>query len=144
MKRSTVWPAVAGLLSSIAAVAFQGMAVPKRPTAPTAPIVTSLPPIKVDYRDVAEEAGLTAVNVSGSPGSKKYILEATGNGVAIFDFDNDGLPDVYVANAMALDDPQPEPRPTGHLYRNLGKLRFRDVTVDAGLVSRAGTGRLCR
>ena len=34
---------------------------------------------------------------------KKYILETTGNGIGVFDSDNDGLLDVYVANGTTLD-----------------------------------------
>src|SRR6266436_10146504 len=72
--------------------AFQGMATSTRSAKP-ANIQTNLPPIKVDFRDIAEQAGLTAPNVTGGKDVKKYILETTGNGVAIFDFDNDGLMD---------------------------------------------------
>src|SRR5207237_3091850 len=78
--------------------AFQGMGTARRPVRPARQIETDLPPITVDFRDVAEAAGLTAVNVSGGQDHKKYILETTGNGVAIFDFDNDGLADVFIAD----------------------------------------------
>src|SRR5215468_6848352 len=77
--------------------AFQGVATSTRP-AKSANIRTSLPPIKVDFRDIAEEAGLTALNVTGDRENKRYILETTGNGVAIFDFDNDGLMDILIVN----------------------------------------------
>src|SRR5437660_2259381 len=100
-------------------VAFQGMATSTRSAKP-ANIQTNLPPIKVDFRDIAEEAGLTAANVTGGREVKKYILETTGNGVAIFDFDNDGLMDVFVVNATTLEGE----KSTSHLYRNLGKMRF--------------------
>jgi hypothetical protein len=119
---------------------FQGMAVPKRAPRPVKKIETNLPPIQVDFRDIAEEAGLTAINVSGGVESKKYILEATGNGVAIFDYDNDGLADVFIVNASSLDLPQDSPQPTSHLYRNLGNLKFEDVTEKAGL-ARPGWGQ---
>ena len=68
-------------------------------------IQTNLPPITVDFRDIAEEAGLTAVNVSGGREVKKYILEATGTGVAIFDFDNDGRMDIFLVNATTFRPP---------------------------------------
>jgi hypothetical protein len=69
----------------------QGMGTAKRARRPVKAVETDLPPIAVDFRDVAVEAGLVGVNLSGGANRKKYILEATGNGVAIFDFDNDGL-----------------------------------------------------
>src|SRR5437762_8835579 len=90
------WPAIE---------AFQGVAVPKRTGRAVKPIPTNLPPIKVNFKDIAEEAGLTAINVSGGSDRKKYILEATGNGVAIFDFDNDGLMDIFLVNATTFDPP---------------------------------------
>ncbi|HEY3454398.1 MAG TPA: CRTAC1 family protein [Bryobacteraceae bacterium] len=118
--------------------AFQGMATASRPKRPPPSIQTNLPPIRVDFRDIAEQAGLQAVNVSGSESHKKYILETTGNGVGIFDYNNDGLMDIFVVNATTLDG-----RPKGatsHLYRNLGNLRFQDVTADAHL-TREGWGQ---
>ncbi|MBV9676955.1 MAG: hypothetical protein JO185_11530, partial [Acidobacteriaceae bacterium] len=87
---------VSGLLALLGAVpllrAFQGMATAPLPNRRVPTIQTKLPPIEVDFRDVAEAARLTANNVSGSPAHKKYILETTGQGVGIFDYDNDGLP----------------------------------------------------
>src|SRR3954464_11334023 len=70
--------------------AFQGMSAATHAPRPTPKIDTNLPPIKVDFRDIAEQAGLVTPNVSGSAGHKRYILEATGSGVGLFDYDNDG------------------------------------------------------
>ena len=95
---------IAGLLAAVV-LAFQGMAIPKRTGRPVKTIETKLPPITVDFRDIAEEAGLTAVNVSGGREVKKYLLEATGTGVAIFDFDNDGRMDIFLVNATTFDPP---------------------------------------
>ena len=78
--------------------AFQGMGRTTRTPRPVRTIETDLPPIAVDFRDVAESAGLTGRHVSGDADRKKFILEATGGGVAIFDADGDGLMDVFVAN----------------------------------------------
>jgi hypothetical protein len=119
--------------------AFQGMATAPLPNRRAPTIQTKLPPIEVDFRDIAEAAGLTASNVSGSPAHKKYILETTGQGVGIFDYDNDGLPDIFVVNATTLDGKEAQ-QPTNHLYRNLGNLRFQDVTSTAGL-ARSGWGQ---
>jgi enediyne biosynthesis protein E4 len=132
--------AILALASWTVAAGFQGMGTARRPVRPAKTIETDLPPIVVDFRDVAEEAGLTAVNVSGGEAHKKYILETTGNGVAIFDFDNDGLMDVFVANATTLDGDGPGKTSTSHLYRNRGGLRFDDVTERAGL-TRVGWGQ---
>jgi hypothetical protein len=111
----------------------QGMGGPVRPARPVQKIETDLPPITVDFKDIADQAGLTASNVSGSIDHKQYILEATGNGVAIFDFDNDGLPDIFLANASTLDGDPRGANATAHLYRNRGALRFEDVTARAAV-----------
>src|ERR1051326_1731237 len=54
-------------------VATGGKAVPARPLPPgmKAPVV--------HYEDIAVQAGLTGVNVSGPENSKQYIVETTGN-----------------------------------------------------------------
>ena len=40
-----------------------------------------------------------------SPTSKKYLLETMGSGVALFDFDNNGRLDIFLANGARIDDP---------------------------------------
>jgi enediyne biosynthesis protein E4 len=128
------------LASWAVADAFQGMGTARRAPRPLKQIDTDLPPITVDFRDVAADAGLTAVNVSGGQEAKKYILETTGSGVAIFDVDEDGLPDVFIANGTTLDGDGPGQSSTGHLYKNRGGLRFEDVTERSGL-ARVGWGQ---
>jgi enediyne biosynthesis protein E4 len=111
----------------------QGTASPGALSRPVPPVQTNLPPIKVDLRDIAEQAGLTAPNVSGGVDKKNYVLETTGNGVVIFDYDNDGLMDIFLPNATTLDGEGRGKNSTSHLYHNLGNLRFEDVTEKAGL-----------
>jgi len=140
---SEMWKLLALAAAGSAAVAVvvyaQGMATPTRGARATVKIETDLPPITVDFRDIAVEAGLTAKNVSGGMDRKKYILEATGNGVVLFDYDNDGLVDIFLASATRFED-APGPKPTSHLYRNLGNLKFQDETAKAGL-ERPGWGQ---
>jgi enediyne biosynthesis protein E4 len=88
-----------------------------------------------DFQDVAEKAGLTMMNVFGGVDTKNYIIETTGTGVAIFDYDNDGWPDIFIVNGTALKG-SPSPQvPTNHLYRNNHDGTFTDVTQKAGLVA---------
>src|SRR4051812_13432275 len=82
--------ALAALGTRVHLRADQGMGRTTGVARPVKPIETDLPPISVDFRDVAESAGLTAIDVSGGAEAKKYILETTGSGVALFDADNDG------------------------------------------------------
>src|SRR5215831_6132610 len=71
----------------------------------------------VDFVDRAREAGLTAENIFGRADRKDYIIESTGTGVAIFDYDNDGWPDIFIVNGTTLA-PARGQQPTNHLYHN--------------------------
>src|SRR6266496_3854184 len=51
-------------------------------------------PAVADFVDIAARAGLTARTVIGGTRTKDFILETTGGGVALLDYDNDGWLDV--------------------------------------------------
>jgi len=59
-------------------------------------------PAIADFIDIASTAGLSASNVFGGKQSSTYILESTGTGAAIFDYDNDGWPDIFLVNGTRL------------------------------------------
>ena len=123
------------LLSLIAlggALAFHA-AVSRAQTAPT-------PPPLANFTDVAEKAGLGMMNVFGGIETKKYIVETTGTGVAIFDYDNDGWPDIFLVNGTRLEGFPAGQAPTNHLYRNNHDGTFTDVTVKASLAAATGWG----
>src|ERR1700686_2336605 len=92
------------------------------------------------FTDKAKEAGLTMMNVFGGENTKKYIIETTGTGVAIFDYDNDGWPDIFIVNGTKLEGFPAGKAPTNHLYRNNHDGTFSDVTEKAGL-ARTGWGQ---
>ena len=85
------------------------------------------------FTDVAKAAGLTMMNVFGGTTTKKFIIETTGTGVAIFDYDNDGWPDIFIVNGTTLEGFRGKQAPTSHLYRNNHDGTFTDVTEKAGL-----------
>jgi len=85
------------------------------------------------FTDVAQKAGLTAPVIFGGENTKKYIIETTGTGVAIFDYDNDGWPDIFVVNGTTLAPLASKKTPTSHLYHNNHDGTFTDVTEKAGL-----------
>jgi hypothetical protein len=91
------------------------------------------PPL-AHFTDIAEKAGLTMTDVFGGVDTKKYIIETTGTGVAIFDYDNDGWPDIFLVNGTTLEGFPAGKAPTNHLYHNNHDGSFTDVTVKAGLV----------
>jgi hypothetical protein len=85
------------------------------------------------FTDVAQKAGLTAPVIFGGENTKKYIIETTGTGVAIFDYDNDGWPDIFIVNGTTLQPLASNKAPTSHLYHNNHDGTFTDVTEKAGL-----------
>ena len=63
---------------------------------------------------------------------KKYIVESTGSGVAIVDYDDDGWPDIFLVNGSTLEGFPQGQEPTSHLYHNNHDGTFTDVTRNAG------------
>ena len=73
--------------------------------------------------------------VSGGK-DKNFILEATACTVAVFDFDNDGKPDIYFLNGSTMDaENGKEKAPKSALFRNLGNWKFENVTDKAGVAN---------
>ncbi len=69
----------------------------------------------------------------------KYIVEAANGGVALLDYDRDGLLDIYLVSSLtAATVDEPERWPSA-LYRNLGDGKFKDVARAAG-VAETGWG----
>jgi enediyne biosynthesis protein E4 len=111
--------------------AQSGVATGNGVATPAKPLPPGMKPPVVRFEDIAAQAGLTAVNVSGAASNKQYIVETTGNGVAIIDYDNDGLPDILFVNGDRFQQGGVPSTPV--LYHNLGGLKFEDVTTKSGL-----------
>ena len=94
-----------------------------------------------NFEDIAARAGLTATTIFGGVDTKKYIIETTGAGVAIFDYDNDGWPDIFFVNGTTLELASSGNGPSGHLYRNNHDGTFTDLTIKAGLATPWGWGQ---
>ena len=73
--------------------------------------------------------------VSGSK-TKDYILETTACTVAVFDYDSDGKPDIYLLNGSTMNAELGKEKPAkSALYRNLGNWKFENVTEKAGVAN---------
>jgi len=91
----------------------------------------------VRFDDISAQSALTAVLRNGAT-PEKHQIETMAGGVAAFDFDNDGLVDLFLTNgAQQPALTKPDPSWWNHLYRNLGKGRFQDVTEKSGLQGEA-------
>ena len=79
------------------------------------------------FREVPPtESGITWVHHNGlSP--QHYLPESTGPGVAIFDYNNDGLMDILLVDSGTSVFYKPEVRLHPVLYRNNGNGTFTDV-----------------
>jgi hypothetical protein len=97
-------------------------------------------PLGFTFVDVAREAGLVARTIYGGQRTNKYLLETTGCGVAMLDYDNDGFVDLFFVNGTTLEGFPRGQEPTSHLYRNRGNGTFEDTTAKAGLAL-AGWGQ---
>ena len=87
------------------------------------------------YRDIATVAGLVHEVTFGSPQSNTYILETTGTGAAILDFDRDGDNDVFVINGTTLRAHESGESKPSFLYVNDGTGNFREAAAEFGLVA---------
>jgi hypothetical protein len=84
------------------------------------------------FEDVTRQSGIVFRHVNGATG-QRYMLETLGSGVCVFDYDGDGLQDVYFVQSGRLPGFTSAETPRSALYRNLGGGRFADVTATAGV-----------
>ena len=135
LSRRFFWLGVA----AIAGLAIGSVALAQKTGAPaTAPAgTTSKYPT---YEDVTDKANLKFVNSFGEQ-KLSSVLESAGQGCAWFDYNNDGLLDLYVLSGRYLDGVTDHSKADGkdatnHLYRNNGDGTFTDVTKEAGVAGK--------
>ncbi len=94
-------------------------------------------PAPIRFRNVAAPAGIDFV-LENHATPEKQVIETMVGGVAAFDYDGDGLTDIFFANGATIPGlAKSEHKYDNRLYRNLGGMKFKDVTAEAGL---AGAG----
>ena len=127
------WAAALTLMVSLAQAAAQT-------EAQTAAPKTAAPATPGKFVDVTQAKGIRFTGVA-SHTSRKYLLETMGSGVAMFDYDNDGLLDLFFVNGAPLEDPTapgsvPQKKSSAdwnRLYHQRKDGTFEDVTEKAGL-----------
>jgi hypothetical protein len=123
--------AIVALVLAAVLLWAQGMATTNRRAERRRPLPPGMKAPVVELVDIAQDAGLGAGVLAVGAQAQKYIVETTGNGVAILDFDQDGLLDIFLPLASdSVDRMGPRPQ---KLYRNLGNLKFEEVTASSGI-----------
>jgi len=100
-----------------------------KPFNPVDPAAKKAPAVL--FADATAESGIDFTHVTGARG-KKYLPETMGAGAALLDYDGDGRMDLFLVQGAEWPDHATEPAPTCKLWRNLGGLKFEDVTAASG------------
>lgn len=97
-------------------------------------------PKKVTFTDVASQSG---INFKYTIGDNSYvnILESSGSGITVFDYNNDRLMDLYMMNGTWLqgisdDEGKIYSDTPDRLYKNNGDGTFTEVSEKAGLADK--------
>lgn len=97
------------------------------------PLPEGIEPPELNFVDVAEAGGLRPRPDAVRLENFSFLTETTGSGVALIDYDSDGLTDIFlVGTGRHAGDSEGQRH---LLYRNLGDLRFQEVGTRAGLRS---------
>jgi len=85
----------------------------------------------VQFIDITDSTGIQFRHLSAP--EKKYIVESMSGGVALFDYDNDGLLDIYFTNSLTVETASNPRNSQSALYHNNGNGTFTAVTQKSGL-----------
>ncbi len=136
-----VWVGLVAAVAVAAAGCDSGAAKPESAVTPAKPSdpEPSGPPL---FEDVTARAGVQFTYRNGEEVSPPHlsILESLGGGLAVIDYDGDGLLDLFLVGGGHFGGPDNK-QILGHpcrLYRNEGNWKFRDVTAEVGLDKLAG------
>jgi hypothetical protein len=133
VRKSAAVLLLAGLLGAGASCRDGGHGTPAEHAGPAG--AEPPPALAAGFEDVTAGSGIDFTYRNGEEADLYSILESVGGGVALLDYDGDGLLDVFLTGGGAFggsDGKQILGRPC-RLFKNLGGFHFRDVTEEAGL-----------
>jgi enediyne biosynthesis protein E4 len=124
-------PAAIGIIAVSASAQREALSQPSATSKGTKQVVRAEAAIQFENVLQASKINFTLRN-SVSP--QRYTFETMAGGVAIFDYNNDGLPDIFFTNGAAIPSLEKTgPAYWNRLFRNNGDGTFTDVTEKAGL-----------
>jgi hypothetical protein len=90
----------------------------------------------VIFQDISAQSGLATWHHQMGTLEKKYIIEETGSGVCLFDYDHDGWLDIYLVNGSTYDAQSGKANPPhAALFHNNHDGTFTDVSEQAGVAN---------
>ena len=88
------------------------------------------------YEDVTASTALKNFQCVSGGKEKNYIIETAACTVAVFDYNNDGKPDIFLLNGSTMNAERGKEKASkSALFRNLGNWKFEDVTEKAGVAN---------
>ena len=129
-----------GIVSAISSITWLGLFSVSLTAVSQSPKIPPPPTSIAAFSDITAKSRINFTAIA-SHTPHKYLIETMGSGVATFDYDNDGLLDIFLVNGAHLADPTPRgtlpkksgPQDWNRLYHQKKDGTFDDVTEKAGL-----------
>ena len=87
------------------------------------------------FVDISRQAGVSFRHTNGGS-AEKHLVETMGSGGLFFDYDADGLLDIFLVDGGSVIDPAVSKRARHRLFHNAGAGKFVDVTDRSGIQHR--------